>query len=132
MPSTWELTEDTPLYSALHLLGQQLIGWPYHLLANESGSENYQNRRDGRGKGKHNGFGGGVNQFQPSSPLFSSEDEPLIVLSDLGIGLVLAVVAFLSCRFGWLNMLVWYWIPYMWVNHWLGQCHFPLLSSEYV
>jgi omega-6 fatty acid desaturase / acyl-lipid omega-6 desaturase (Delta-12 desaturase) len=118
--SNWEFTEDTPLYSALQLLGQQLWGWPYYLLTNISGSESYKKRSDGRGVGKHNGWGGGVNHFDPNSPLFSEGDRHLILLSDLGIAITLATVSYIGYRYGWINILVWYWIPYLWVNHWLG------------
>jgi omega-6 fatty acid desaturase (delta-12 desaturase) len=127
--SDWELVEDAPLYNALQLFCQQLWGWPYYLLANDSGSDGYQKRSDGRGKGKRNGWGGGVNHFDPNSPLFAERDAHLIYLSQLGIVITLGIVWYLGHQFGHLNMLVWYWIPYLWVNHWLGECDLLLLSD---
>ena len=119
--SGWEFTEDTPLYTAATLIGQQLIGWPYYLLTNDSGTENYRNRPDGRGIGKHNGFGGGVNHYDPRSPLYSANEWHLILLSDLGLAITIGGVLYVGANYGWANVLVWYVIPYLWVNHWLGK-----------
>ncbi|KAK5659212.1 hypothetical protein OQA88_1303 [Cercophora sp. LCS_1] len=114
-----ELTEETPIYTLIHLLGQQLIGWPNYLLTNVTGHNYHERQREGRGKGKKNGFGGGVNHFDPSSPLYEAKDAYLIVLSDIGIAIAGSVLFYLGQRFGWSNMAVWYFLPYLWVNHWL-------------
>lgn len=119
-----ELTEETPLYTLGMLLGQQLIGWPNYLLTNVTGHNYHERQREGRGEGKHNGFGGGVSHFSPSSPLFEAKDAHLVVLSDIGVGLTAAVLGYLIHTFGWNNMLVWYFLPYLWVNHWLGEYSF--------
>ncbi|KAL1978893.1 hypothetical protein VTN31DRAFT_1752 [Thermomyces dupontii] len=114
-----ELMEETPLQSALNLVLQQLFGWPMYLFTNVTGHDNHERQPEGRGRGKRNGWFGGVNHFNPSSPLFESKDAKLIVLSDLGLLGTLALLYFIGQRFGWLNLLVWYGIPYLWVNHWL-------------
>ncbi|KAL1868944.1 Oleate hydroxylase fah12 [Diaporthe australafricana] len=114
-----ELTEETPIYTLLHLIGQQLIGWPNYLLTNITGHNYHERQREGRGKGKHNGSGGGVNHFDPRSPLYEEKDAHLVVLSDIGVGLTATALYFLVQKFGWTNMLVWYFLPYLWVNHWL-------------
>lgn len=116
-----ELTEETPIATVIHLIGQQIGGWPMYLLSNVTGHNNHEKQHEGRGVGKKNGFGGGVNHFYPSSPLYEAKDAKLIFLSDLGIGITLTALYFLGQRFGAANMLVWYWIPYLWVNHWLGK-----------
>ncbi|KAI7774716.1 hypothetical protein LA080_007958 [Diaporthe eres] len=114
-----ELTEETPIYTLLMLLGQQLIGWPNYLMTNVTGHNYHERQREGRGKGKRNGFGGGVNHFDPRTPLYENKDAHLVVLSDIGVGLTALALYFLVQKFGWTNMLVWYFIPYLWVNHWL-------------
>lgn len=116
-----ELTEETPIYTFIHLLGQQLIGWPNYLLTNVTGHNYHERQREGRGKGKRNGFGGGVNHFDPSSPLYEARDAWLIVMSDIGLGIALTALFFLGQKFGWSNLAVWYGLPYLWVNHWLGK-----------
>ncbi|KAK2606418.1 Oleate hydroxylase fah12 [Conoideocrella luteorostrata] len=114
-----ELCEETPIYTALHLLAQQLIGWPNYLMTNVTGHNFHERQREGRGKNKKNGYGGGVNHFDPSSPIFDAKHAKYIVLSDIGLALAFGALFYLGNRFGWANMAVWYFIPYLWVNHWL-------------
>ncbi|KAF3055721.1 Delta(12) fatty acid desaturase [Daldinia childiae] len=114
-----ELGEETPIVTLLTLAGQQLIGWPNYLLSNVTGHNFHERQREGRGKGKSNGFFGGVNHFNPSSPLFEAKDAKLIVLSDVGLAITTSVLVLLGNKFGWGNLFVWYFLPYFWVNHWL-------------
>ncbi|KAF2203312.1 putative delta-12 desaturase [Delitschia confertaspora ATCC 74209] len=114
-----ELTEETPIATALHLFGQQIGGWPMYLLTNVTGHNNHELQKEGKGKGKTNGFTGGVNHFLPSSPLYEKKDEHLILLSDLGLAITGSILFYVGKNFGWSNLLVWYFVPYLWVNHWL-------------
>ena len=115
-----ELTEETPIATAIHLFGQQLIGWPYYLIANKTGHNFHERQHEGRGKGKKNGIFGGVNHFNPSSPLYEAKDAKLVLLSDLGIAITASILYLIGSKFGWANLTVWYFLPYLWVNHWLG------------
>ncbi|KAK2750368.1 Oleate hydroxylase fah12 [Myotisia sp. PD_48] len=114
-----ELTEETPIYTIIHMIVQQLFGWPMYLASNVTGHNNHERQIEGRGKGKKNGWFTGVNHFNPSSPLYESKDAKLIILSDIGLLIVGSILYTLGNKFGWTNMLVWYFIPYLWVNHWL-------------
>ncbi|KAI1437588.1 fatty acid desaturase-domain-containing protein [Xylaria sp. CBS 124048] len=114
-----ELGEETPIVTLIMLIGQQLIGWPNYLLTNITGHDYHERQIEGRGKGKKNGFLNGVNHFNPSSPLYEAKDAKLILLSDVGILITASVLVYLGNTFGWANLLVWYFIPYLWVNHWL-------------
>jgi omega-6 fatty acid desaturase (delta-12 desaturase) len=116
-----ELGEETPIVTLLNLVGQQLVGWPLYLVGNITGHNFHERQREGRGKGKVNGFLGGVNHFNPSSPLYEAKDGKLILLSDLGITIAASALVYLSKTYGFSNMLVWYFLPYLWVNHWLGK-----------
>lgn len=120
-----ELMEETPIATLYNLIYQQLGGWPAYLITNVTGHNFHQRQSEGKGAGKKNGFGGGVNHFDPASPLYEKKDEHLIVLSDIGIAITLSILAVLSYKFGFSNVFVWYFIPYLWVNHWLGK---PLWS----
>ncbi|KAJ9131282.1 Fatty acid desaturase [Pleurostoma richardsiae] len=113
------LTEETPLYTLVMLIGQQLVGWPNYLLTNVTGHNNHEKQREGRGKGRRNGFCGGVNHFDPRSPTFDNKEAKLVVYSDIGLLLAISTLLFLGHTFGWVNMAVWYILPYFWVNHWL-------------
>lgn len=92
-----------------------------YLTTNVTGHNNHHKQTEGKGVGKKNGYFSGVNHFNPSSPLYEKKDEKLILLSDLGLALMGTALYFLGQKFGFSNMLVWYWIPYLWVNHWLGK-----------
>lgn len=116
-----ELTEETPIATAIHMIAQQLGGWLMYLLTNVTGHNNHERQAEGKGKGKKNGYFTGVNHFNPSSPLYERKDEKLILLSDLGLGITGTVLFLVGKNFGWTNLLVWYVLPYLWVNHWLGK-----------
>lgn len=125
-----ELTEETPIYTLIHLVGQQTIGWWNYLLTNVTGHNNHERQREGRGKGKHNGRGGGVNHFDPRSPLYENRDAVYILLSDVGLAVAISALVYLSKTFGLSNMFVWYFLPYMWVNHWLGKSPFSQAALQ--
>jgi omega-6 fatty acid desaturase (delta-12 desaturase) len=114
-----ELTEETPIATLLHSIGQQLAGWPLYIICNVTGHNYHERQAEGKGKGKRNGIGGGVNHFNPASPLYERKDEHLILLSDLGIAITLAALTWVGKSFGFANLFVWYILPYLWVNHWL-------------
>lgn len=116
-----ELMEETPIATAASILTQQLFGWWVYLATNVTGHNNHESQREGRGKGKSNGWLGGVNHFNPSSPLYESRDSKWIIVSDLGLLLMGTIIYALTQKFGGASMFVWYWIPYFWVNHWLGK-----------
>lgn len=115
-----ELAEEAPIMTAAVLIGRQLIGWPAYLIMNQTGHDNHAEQKEGRGKRKKNGLGGGINHFSPQSPLYDEKDAKYIALSDLGLGLMVIVLYELAKAYGWNNLLVWYFVPYLWVNHWLG------------
>lgn len=116
-----ELMEETPIVTAGTLIGQQLVGWFLYLFVNKTGHNCHERQAEGRGKGKKNGLWGGVNHFNPSSPLYEAKDGKLVLLSDLGLAITAAVLFLLGKNFGWSNLAVWYFLPYIWVNHWLGK-----------
>lgn len=119
-----ELMEETPILTAATMIGQQLIGWPMYISTNATGHNYHERASEGRGKGKKNGFGNGVNHFNPSSPLYDSKDAKLILLSDLGLAITASVLFLVGKNLGWANLAVWYILPYLWVNHWLGKLSF--------
>ena len=115
-----ELTEEAPIMTALVLVARQLVGWPMYLLYNRTGHDYHERQAEGRGKGKRNGFTGGVNHFDPSSPLYDARDAKYIALSDLGLGIMAIILSAIAQKYSWSNVFIWYGVPYIWVNHWLG------------
>lgn len=116
-----ELMEETPIITAGSMIAQQLAGWLLYLTTNVTGHDHHERQIEGRGKGKKNGWGNGVNHFNPSSPLYEAKDGKLILLSDLGLAIAVGVLFVIGKSYGLANLAVWYILPYIWVNHWLGQ-----------
>ncbi|KAL8820607.1 MAG: hypothetical protein Q9191_007478 [Dirinaria sp. TL-2023a] len=114
-----ELMEETPIKTAVELVGQQLVGWLLYLSTNITGHDFHARQPEGRGRGKANGWFTGVNHFNPSSPLYEAKDAKLVLLSDLGLAITGTILFVLGQQFGWANLAVWYFVPYLWVNHWL-------------
>ena len=123
-----ELAEETPIVTAGSLIGQQLAGWLLYLSINITGHNCHTRQKEGRGQGKRNGWGGNVNHFDPASPLYEAKDSKLIFASDLGLAVVAGILILIGKKFGWANLAVWYFLPYLWVNHWLGQYLSPKVS----
>ncbi|KAF2128785.1 hypothetical protein P153DRAFT_367128 [Dothidotthia symphoricarpi CBS 119687] len=119
-----ELAEETPIVTFIHMLGQQIGGWQMYLFANVTGHTHHDRQSEGKGVGKQNGMFGGVNHFNPSSPLYEKRDEHLILLSDLGLAIVIAALTYVGKIHGFSSVLVWYIIPYFWVHHWLVMITF--------
>ncbi|KLJ12513.1 omega-6 fatty acid desaturase (delta-12 desaturase) [Blastomyces silverae] len=118
-----ELMEETPIQTATHMILQQLFGWPMYLLSNVTGHNNHERQPEGRGKGKKNGLFSGVNHFNPSSPLYEAKHVPLILLSDLGLMITGSALYWVGQNFGWANLAVWYFVPYL--RHHLPPTHRP-------
>ena len=118
-----ELLEETPIYTATMLFLQQVGGWPGYLTANLTGHNNHHKQIEGKGVGRQNGDGS-VNHFNPKSPLYERKDEHLILLSDLGLLITASILCLVGRTYGWTNLLVWYFLPYLWVHHWLGRSLF--------
>ncbi|KAM0691411.1 hypothetical protein Q7P36_010182 [Cladosporium allicinum] len=114
-----ELMEETPIYTAIHMIGQQIAGWPMYLFFNVTGHNNHHKQTEGKGAGRFNGFGGGVSHFLPNSPLYERKDEKLILLSDLGLAITLSVLTLVGKVYGFQAVFVWYIVPWFWVHHWL-------------
>lgn len=115
-----ELTEESPITTMLELFLQHLFGFSLYLLGNATGPDNHEDQPEGRGKGYKNGLFGGVNHFNPRSPLFDHKDVKAIIYSDIGVFLVGTILYHGVKKFGWANMLVWYFAPWLWLHSWLG------------
>ncbi|CAE6535358.1 unnamed protein product [Rhizoctonia solani] len=89
---------DSPIGATLGVFALLLLGWPMYLIMNVSGQNHYP---------------AWTNHFVPKAPLFQPHQYSQILFSDFGI-------------FLWLGTLIWwsvtrgvYFVPYLWVNHWL-------------
>ncbi|PMD37653.1 hypothetical protein L207DRAFT_556001 [Hyaloscypha variabilis F] len=103
-----ELAEDAPLVSLWHCILHQLLGWPGYLVDNATGVES-----------KHGFPYASHFWFFPSSLLFNDSQLVGVFLSDLGIGCMAYILWRCVLTFGWWNMGIYYFLPYIWLNHWI-------------
>lgn len=119
-----ELVEETPLATFINIVLTQLFAWPLYLFFNASGHDNHEAIKGERGKGKHNGFMGQVNHFDPASPIFDAKDAIKVHLSNVGL-LVMGLILYIATqKYGWKTVTIEYWVPWLWVNHWQGKSKF--------
>ncbi|CEP20678.1 ODE2 [Cyberlindnera jadinii] len=102
-----EVAEETPIMSFLTLIFQQIGGLHFYLLTNATGQPHPEYSALGR------------SHFNPSSPIFEKKEYWYIVLSDIGMLCTFALVYWWSKTFSaWSAFINWF-VPFMWVNHWL-------------
>lgn len=106
-----ELVEDLPIYSASMLLFQQLGGLQFYLATNATGQP-------------HNLPWYAKSHYAPNSPVFDPHQYWYIVLSDIGMVAIATVVYQWARVFGTFNMMVDWFVPWLWVNHWLVMVTF--------
>lgn len=94
---------DTPVYTLIMLLCQQFLAFPAYLMFNVSGQKTYPRW---------------TNHFNPNSILFSKEQHNAVILSNIGIAAMVCAVNWASTRFGILNVIKFYGIPWLGVTHW--------------
>lgn len=102
-----EVAEETPIYTFFVLLFQQLGGLHLYLTTNATGQPHKDHSALGR------------SHFNPKSPIFDAKDYWFIVLSDIGMISTFTVVYLWAKYFSvWSAFINWF-IPFLWVNHWL-------------
>ncbi|KAJ7075794.1 delta-12 fatty acid desaturase protein [Mycena belliarum] len=102
-----ELTEalgDSPIGAAWGVAMCLLAGWPSYIIRNASGQRRYPK---------------GTNHFSPSAVMFSPHHYVDVVLSDIGVALWLVGLGAAVYTYGLRNVVAVYFVPYLWVNHWL-------------
>lgn len=102
-----DIAVDIPLYTLYVILVQQLGGWIWYLLTNVTGQK-YPN---------YSRFS--VSHFNPNAPIFEKKDYWYIVLSDIGVLTQLFVLYNWIIYFGSFSVLVNWFLPYLFTNHWL-------------
>ena len=108
-----EMTEDSPIVTFTRIVIQQLLGFPWYLLTNITSS---QGSLVGKKPSK---WILGNSHFLPNGSLFRPEEAHLILLSDIGLGLVFTGLWYASKMVGWQMVALLYLQPYLWVNHWI-------------
>ena len=117
-------TEDSPLVSLISLLGHQLFGWPIYLMLYASGATSDERLA------KASPYR--LSHFDPWSGLFSVAQQGLVIVSDIGIMSVIYMLWKVGNRIGFGYIILWYGMPYLWVNHWIGErAYVDAVSNTY-
>ncbi|KAJ7167151.1 delta 12 fatty acid epoxygenase [Mycena crocata] len=98
-----EVFGDTPIFTLLMLVRQQLLAFPAYLFFNVSGQKHYPT---------------GTNHFDPDSILFKKSQRNAVIMSNIGLALVTLALGYCVNVFGVANVTKYYGIPWFCVNHW--------------
>ncbi|KAF7378469.1 tRNA-dihydrouridine(47) synthase [NAD(P)(+)] [Mycena sanguinolenta] len=98
-----EILGDTPLYTLIMLIRQQLLAFPAYLLLNSSGQRNYPKW---------------TNHFSPNSILFTKGQRRAVMLSNIGLVIMALAVRKAVLMYGVLSVLKYYGVPWLAVTHW--------------
>lgn len=107
-----DLAEDSPLWIFARIILQQIVGFPWYLATNITASKGSLHRPKSTQPL-------GNSHFLPSSTLFRPEEAKFILASDIGLGLMLLGLWYIGNMIGFGTLTLLYFIPYMWVNHWI-------------
>ncbi|KAF8525205.1 fatty acid desaturase-domain-containing protein [Hysterangium stoloniferum] len=99
-----EIFEEAPICTLIKLIFMTLAGFQVYMVSNAMGSPSYPP---------------GTNHINPWSPLFKRKHWHLILLSDLGLGVMLGVIAISGYQYGFAAVVKYYLVPYLFANHWV-------------
>lgn len=108
-----ELLEDIPIVQFVRLIVHQLIGWPLYLFFNTSAGKGSLQRPTSNAFRK--------SHFDPFSAVFRRSEAIYVVYSDIGVGLMLAILYWSWTKVDFLTLMLLYGQPYLWVHHWLSR-----------
>jgi len=111
--AAWHEAMGDGAFAAFQVWTHLVVGWPLYLLGLAS-----------TGKVAHDGTpleesGAVADHFRPSSPMFPAKMHGKILLSTVTEIATIVGLIYAGFHYGHLNMMLWYWGPYMYVNAWL-------------
>lgn len=101
-----EIMEDSPIRTLLGLIFQQIGGLQLYLATNATGQELKEYSMPYK------------SHYNPTSPIFEKNQLWYIVLSDIGI-ISTILMAYNWYKYDAFHMLINWFMPWLWVNHWL-------------
>ena len=113
-----ELAEDAPILHLCKLVLHQVLGWPGYMLFNLSG----QPEKTGFPQHSHYWFG-------VDSAMFKEAELSLVLQSDVGIAFMTWAIYKVAQAYGWWSVSVFYVLPYLSLNHWIGESDFQYLNA---
>jgi fatty acid desaturase len=108
----WHEAMGDGAFAAWQIFSHCFLGWPLYLLGLAS---------TGRlaNDGTFLGEGEIIDHFRPSSKMFPAKIRAKITASTLGVVATIGYLLKLSFDHGFLTVLLWYTLPYIWTNFWL-------------
>ncbi|KAJ7643700.1 delta 12-fatty acid desaturase [Roridomyces roridus] len=100
----YEALGDSPIGATIGVAMYLLVGWPAYIIRNASGQQRYPE---------------GTNHFDPKAAMFSPNHWTDVILSDIGVVFWIAGLIAACLHYGAGTVFVVYFVPYLWVNHWL-------------
>lgn len=136
MESIAEYAEDSPIYTFFYLLFHQLLDWPIYMLLMIGFGEHWYQQQEKMSKekevAKRHADGTLVRTYpvssghlSPHSPMYKARDAKYIFLTDVALAGMLSLLYYLGATYGWMNIAVWYGVPYLWVNQRDSRAHVP-------
>ncbi|RKP24202.1 fatty acid desaturase-domain-containing protein [Syncephalis pseudoplumigaleata] len=95
--------KESPLYSCLSVLVMLTLGWPLYLFFNLSGQK----------------YGRWTSHFNPNAAMFKPEQRAQVNASTMGVVAMLGALVWSGMQWGWKVPVLYYLLPYLWVNFWL-------------
>jgi omega-6 fatty acid desaturase (delta-12 desaturase) len=111
------VSEDAPAVTLYHGILHQLFGLLMYMLDDLGG----QNVQGGFPYYSHYCFG-------KDSTIYNSSELFSVLLSNVGVLFMTGLLWIGVKAFGWWMVLIFYGVPYLWLNHWMGM-HFLLVDS---
>lgn len=102
-----DIMEELPVYSLVKLVLQQLGGLQLHLITNATGQSHPGYTRLGK------------SHYNPAAPIFDKGQAKYVLYSDIGILLVFAGLYQWYKALGLFTVMINWFVPWCWVNHWL-------------
>lgn len=107
---------DTPLVTFGALLFHQLAGWPAYILINAGAGVKSLTRSNRLESPAHK-----QTHLNPMADVFTTGEAPLVAVSNVGIIATFSVLYYVSTFLGGWNTFLLYGLPYLWMNHWIGE-----------
>lgn len=116
---------DTPIVTICSLIFHQVFGWPAYILINAGAGVKSLTRGD-----RFTASSAKQLHLNPNAHVFTPSEAPYVALSNVGIMATMGALYLASRSLGGWNTALLYGLPYLWMNHWIGECQCLEICDE--